>query len=141
GGRSIPVRRADFASPRFPRGPQQPSPARLQARRGSVSSLATHAEKATLHTVSRAASVRSTNSITGISQSGNPHGERPRVVQFTNSTRVPVPKLPSGQLNLLDGQDTRAVGTAKRVASQTAKVFNASVIKKQGSSDGLNLGM
>lgn len=141
GGRSIPVRRADFASPRFPRGPQQPSPARLQARRGSVSSLATHAEEATLHTVSRATSVRSANSITGTSQSGNPHGERPRVVQFTNSTRVPVPKLPSGQLNLPDDQDTRAVGTAKRVASQTAKVFNASVIKKQGSSDGLNLGM
>jgi len=98
GGRSIPVRRADFASPRFARGPQQPSPARLQSRRGSVSSLATHAEEATLHTVSRATSARSVNSVTGISQSGNPHshGERPRVVQFTSSTRVPVPNYPQG---------------------------------------------
>lgn len=56
------------------------------------------------------------------------------MVQFTSSTRVPVPKLPSGQLNILsDGQDPRAISTSKRIASQTARVFNASEIRRQES--------
>ncbi|KIM83109.1 hypothetical protein PILCRDRAFT_784283 [Piloderma croceum F 1598] len=132
GGRSIPVRRADFASPRF--GPQRPSPARVQDRRDSVGSLATHAGEATLHTASRATSIRSLN---GAHQSENP--ERPRVVQFTSSTRVPVPKLPSGQL--VNGQGVKVAGPPRRIASQTATVFNAGEGRRQESVDGLNLGM
>lgn len=132
GGRSIPVRRADFASPRF--GPQRPSPARVQDRRDSVGSLATHAGEATLHTASRATSIRSLN---GAHQSEHP--ERPRVVQFTSSTRVPVPKLPSGQL--VNGQGAQVAGPPRRIASQTATVFNAGEGRRQESVDGLNLGM
>ena len=137
GGRSIPVRRADFASPKSAR-PQRPSPAQIQARRGSAGSLATHAGEATLHTASRATSVRSVKSTSGISYSEDPRGpaERPRVVQFTSSTRVPVPKLPSGQLDILgNGQGAPAAGPPKRIASQTATVLHAVEGGRQGSMD------
>jgi axial budding pattern protein 2 len=146
GGRSIPVRRADFASPKTAR-PQRPSLARIQAHRASAGSLATHAGEATLHTASRATSVRSVNSASGISYQAKLEttrfpAERPRVVQFTSSTRVPIPKLPSEQLNLLaKGQTAPATGQSKRIASQTAAVFNTSEVRRQGSLDGLNLGM
>jgi axial budding pattern protein 2 len=53
-----------------------------------------------------------------------------------------VPKLASGQLNgLAHGQGTQDAGPSRRIASQTAAVFNAVDGRSQESSDGLNLGM
>lgn len=120
GARSIPVRRADFASPR-PGLPQRPSPA-------------THAEDAVLQIASRAQSIRSVNSVGGASyQSESPTapGGRPRVVPFKSSTRVPVPKLPSNQA--VAGHQR-----SNRVVSQSAAILND---KRPLSADGMNLGM
>jgi axial budding pattern protein 2 len=55
---------------------------------------------------------------------------------------VPVPKLPSGQLHVLaSGQGTQVAGPSRRIASQTATVFNAVEGRRQESLDGLNLGI
>lgn len=132
GGRSIPHRKADFT----------PRVTRLQAHRSSAGSFSTHAGEVTIHTASRATSMRSVNSTGGVSyhsQQENALGpKRPRVVQFTSSSRVPVPKLPSDRLLDSNDQNKQASGTNTRVASQIAKVFNAEETRTRGS---LDLGM
>lgn len=133
GARSIPVRRADFASPR-PGMPPMPSPAHLRVRAGSTSSLGTHAEDAVAQIASRAQSIRSVNSVGGTSyQSESPAapGERPRVVPFKSSTRVPVPKLPSNQATTVHQHSSRVV-------SQSAAIVDNN---RPASVDGMNLGM
>lgn len=139
GARSIPVRRADFASPKPGRLPPMPAPARILGRSGSASSLGTHAGEAVLHIASRAASIRSVNSASGVSYQSQPEkshnlAERPRVVQFKDSARVPVPKLPSGQ-GLAGNQIHRPIN---RIVSQTAAIVDG---KRPVSVDGMNLGM
>jgi axial budding pattern protein 2 len=53
-----------------------------------------------------------------------------------------VPKLPSGLLNpLANGQGAPVAGQSKRIASQTAAVFNTAEGRRQGSLDGLNVSM
>lgn len=129
GGRSIPHRKADFT----------PKPAHLRTHRSSGGSLSTHAGEATIHTASRATSINSGKRSSYQSQSdGHPGFKRPRVVQFTSSSRVPVPKVPSDAI-LRHGAP--ATDQTSRVASQIALVYNPDEHKRQGSMDGLNLGM
>ena len=129
GGRSIPHRKADFT----------PKPAHLRTHRSSGGSFSTHAGEATIHTASRATSINSGKRSSYQSQSdGHPGFKRPRVVQFTSSSRVPVPKVPS---DVMLRHDAPVTGRTTRVASQIAMVCNSDEPKRQGSMDGLNLGM
>lgn len=127
GGRSIPHRKADFT----------PKPAHLRTHRSSGGSFSTHAGEATIHTASRATSINS-GKRSSYQSDGHPGSRRPRVVQFTSSSRVPVPKVPSDVM-LRDGPPV--TGQTSRVASQIAMVYNSDEPKRQGSMDGLNLGM
>ncbi|KAI0072046.1 hypothetical protein K474DRAFT_1775744 [Panus rudis PR-1116 ss-1] len=110
---SIPARRPDFARPRSPLVPPQPARTRTGGSNGthdrrkshtssfdsSTSSLDTtsssrsHAVEAIVQTASRAMSIRS--GFSGTSAAAPATIERPRLVPFKNSNRVPVPKLPA----------------------------------------------
>lgn len=131
---SIPTRRADFAPPKGtpPRqssllsstrgiGPsvnyEQNSPRSTSDR----SSIESHTREAVVRTA-RAMSVRSGHSVSVSYPSQTlADGGRPRLVPFTSSSRVPVPRIPSGD----NGNLTADYGTPaglKRIASLSAEV-------------------
>lgn len=159
GERSIPRRRADFAPPRSP--PQVHFEDGQLARQESISSSASdssarnHAAEAVVHTASRATSVRSGRSTSGLSRlSDVPQvaGPRPRLVPFTSATRVPVPLLAPPPLAEGSSEDHhQLVTTTHRVASQSAKICDISVneeqadvsnqIKSSRSGDELSMGL
>ncbi|KAG1732488.1 hypothetical protein EDB19DRAFT_1733635 [Suillus lakei] len=124
--RSIPRRRADFAPPRSPRGPREPSPAAVKdsARRSiiresiqSTSIVSCESRPETIQTIQTAE-------------------EKPRLKQFTNSSRVPPPRSPSSNQATLDVSP----GT-RRIASQTAKVYQEGRDAHHTSIDELRMGM
>ncbi|KAG1864848.1 hypothetical protein F4604DRAFT_1882030 [Suillus subluteus] len=121
--RSIPRRRADFAPPRSPRGPREPSPAAVKdsARRReslqSTSIVSYESRPETIQTIHTAE-------------------EKPRLKQFTNSSRVPPPRSPSSNQTTLDVSP----GT-RRIASQTAKVYQDGRDAHHASIDELRMGM
>ena len=151
GDRSIPKRRADFGPPTTPsmpgavhvRIPRQPgrhearpsidSAASLADSLSSNSSTRTHAIEAVIQTASRALSVRSMKSTSGMSYHSTSDdtaagSAKARLVPFTNASRVPVPDLPA---SLVAGRaDERSDGVAvggrskKRVTSQIANISN-----------------
>ncbi|ETW79356.1 hypothetical protein HETIRDRAFT_9532, partial [Heterobasidion irregulare TC 32-1] len=152
GDRSIPKRRADFGPPTTPSMPgavhvrisRQPgrhearlsidSAASLADSLSSNSSTRTHAIEAVIQTASRALSVRSMKSTSGMSYHSTPDdtaagSAKARLVPFTNASRVPVPDLPA---SLVAGRaDERSDGVAvggrskRRVTSQIANISNA----------------
>lgn len=154
---SIPRRRADFAPPR------SPAQAHLEDNRlsrplstGSTGSLAsnasarTHAAEAVVQTASKAISIRSGKSSSGISHQSaiseptQAVGTRPRLVPFTSAARVPVPRRPTSP-----GLDVGSSAT-RRVPSQTAKVWKSGSpqtgnsdedVAKSGSGDELRMGV
>ncbi|KAG2125030.1 hypothetical protein DEU56DRAFT_962980 [Suillus clintonianus] len=124
--RSIPRRRADFAPPRSPRGPREPSPAAVKdsARRSiiresiqSTSIVSYESRPETIQTIQTAE-------------------EKPRLKQFTNSSRVPPPRSPSSNQVTLDVSPG-----SKRIASQTAKVYQEGRDAHHTSIDELRMGM
>ncbi|KAH9918821.1 hypothetical protein B0H21DRAFT_768535 [Amylocystis lapponica] len=132
GERSIPRRRADFAPPRRKSVTVPPKARTSGDRTSDVSSLAsgsstrTHEAEAIVQTAARATSLRSASA---------PGTGRPRLVPFTSSNRVPVPKLPAeltGEDDMsIDDEPVQGSGTGgattKRVVSQVAKVFRGDV--------------
>ena len=153
---SIPRRRADFAPPRSPAlAHLEDNRLSRQLSTGSTGSLIsntsarTHAAEAVVHTASKAISIRSGKSSSGISQSAltepaQAAGTRPRLVPFTSATRVPVPRRPSSPL-LAAGSST-----SRRTTSQTAKVCKSASprtgnsgedVAKSGSGDELRMGV
>ncbi|THG94916.1 hypothetical protein EW026_g6650 [Hermanssonia centrifuga] len=87
--------------------------------RSSVFSLATHQTQQTVDTQSHDHSIGA-ETTTGAA--------RPRLVPFTSSSRVPVPKLPSlhsTPVNTDDSARESGKGGKKRVVSQMAKVFRS----------------
>lgn len=142
GGRSIPRRRADFAPPKGPLPPTPPERAHttkhahnpsVASSTMSMASVHTHEAEAVIQTAARATSVRSAAS--GVSFASEDARAaalevgRPRLVPFTSSNRVPVPKL-SGDSNTqpadpsidTTGASNKGAST-KRVPSQMAKVY------------------
>ena len=131
---SIPTRRADFAPPKNP-SPRQSS--LLSSTRGigpSVnyeqnsprstserSSIESHTQEAVVQTA-RAMSVRSGHSIS-VSYPSQilADGGRPRLVPFTSSSRVPVPRIPSGDNGNLTADYGYPAGL-KRIASLSVEV-------------------
>ena len=131
---SIPTRRADFAPPKnsSPRrsslrsstrgiGPsvnyEQSSPRSTSDR----SSIESHAQEAVVQTA-RAMSVRSGHSVSVSYPSQTlADGGRPRLVPFTSSSRVPVPRIPSGDNGNLTVEYRNPAGL-KRIASLSAEV-------------------
>ena len=131
---SIPTRRADFAPPKNP-SPKQSS--LLSSTRGigpSVnheqesprstserSSIESHTQEAVVQTA-RAMSVRSGRSVSVSYPSQTlVEGGRPRLVPFTSSSRVPVPRIPSGGNGNLAADYGNPAGL-KRIASLSAEV-------------------
>ena len=131
---SIPTRRADFAPPKnsSPRqsslrsstcgiGPsvnhEQDSPRSASDR----SSIESHTQEAVVQTA-RAMSVRSGRSVS-VSYPSQilADGGRPRLVPFTSSSRVPVPRIPSGDNGNLTAEYRNPAGL-KRIASLSAEV-------------------
>jgi axial budding pattern protein 2 len=131
---SIPTRRADFAPPQnsSPRqsslrsstrgiGPsvnhEQTSPRSASDR----SSIESHTQEAVVQTA-RAMSVRSGHSVS-ISYPSQTlaDGGRPRLVPFTSSSRVPVPRIPIGDNGNLTAEYGNPAGL-KRIASLSAEV-------------------
>lgn len=131
---SIPTRRADFGPPKNPSprqsslrssthgiGPsvndEQNSPISASDR----SSIESHTQEAVVQTA-RAMSVRSGH---GVSVSYPSQtlvgGGRPRLVPFTSSSRVPVPRIPSGDNGNLTADYGKSAGL-KRIASLSAEV-------------------
>ena len=131
---SIPTRRADFAPPKDPsprhsslrsstRGirpsmnDEQNSP-RFASERSSIDS---HTQEAVVQTA-RAMSVRSGHSFSVSYPSQTlADGGRPRLVPFTSSSRVPVPRIPSGDNGNLTADYGNPAGL-KRIASLSAEV-------------------
>ncbi|KAL1942924.1 hypothetical protein VTO73DRAFT_4595 [Trametes versicolor] len=131
--RSVPRRRADFAAPR---ALTTPPLAHAKDNRQSMKSVAssfatssstrTHETEAVVTHAARAVSVRSAVSALSFQSGPAPEGGRPRLVQFTNAARVPVPKLPSSFFSPDPNEPLESGSPAdppKRVASQMAKVF------------------
>jgi axial budding pattern protein 2 len=131
---SIPTRRADFAPPKNP-SPRQTS--LLSSTRGigpSVnyehdsprsasdrSSIESHTQKAVVQTA-RAMSVRSGHSVSVSYPSQTlAGGGRPRLVPFTSSSRVPVPRIPPGDNGNLTADYGSPAGL-KRIASLSAEI-------------------
>jgi len=131
---SIPTRRADFAPPKNPSprqsslrsstrgiGPsvnyEQNSPRSASDR----SSIESHTQEAVVQTA-RAMSVRSGHSVS-VSYPSQilVDGGRPRLVPFTSSSRVPVPRIPSGDNGNLTAEYRNTAGL-KRIASLSAEV-------------------
>ena len=131
---SIPTRRADFAPPKnsSPRqgsllsstrgirpsmNDEQNSPRSASGR----SSIESHTQEAVVQTA-RAMSVRSGHSVSVSYPSQTlADGGRPRLVPFTSSSRVPVPRIPSGDNGNLTA-DYRNPAGLKRIASLSAEV-------------------
>lgn len=131
---SIPTRRADFAPPKnsSPRqgsllsstrgirpsmNDEQNSP-RFASERSSIES---HTQEAVVQTA-RAMSVRSGHSVSVSYPSQTlADGGRPRLVPFTSSSRVPVPRIPSGENGNLRVDYGHPAGL-KRIASLSAEV-------------------
>lgn len=131
---SIPTRRADFAPPKnsSPRQSsvlsstrgigsslncEQDSP-RITSERSSIES---HTQEAVVQTA-RAMSVRSGQSVSLSYPSQTLlDGGRPRLVPFTSSSRVPVPRIPSGDNGNLTADYGNPAGL-KRIASLSAEV-------------------
>ena len=131
---SIPTRRADFAPPKdsSPRqsslisstrgiGPsvnyEQNSPRSASDR----SSIESHTQEAVVQTA-RAMSVRSGRSVSVSYPSQTlVDGGRPRLVPFTSSSRVPVPRIPSGDNGSLTANYGKLAGL-KRIASLSVEV-------------------
>ncbi|KZT07365.1 uncharacterized protein LAESUDRAFT_107448 [Laetiporus sulphureus 93-53] len=160
GERSIPRRRADFGPPKGAKELETPPQAHLAGKSNqrrsadsgasasssltSNSSSKTHEAEAIVQRAARATSVRSGMSVSSPrnSERGFDSG-RPRLVPFTSSSRVPVPKLPSGAVTAdpdapIGGAVQTATGGArtKRVVSQVAKVFrNAAGIERKTVND------
>lgn len=129
--RSVPRRRADFAPPRSPdsdalldAGGSRPG---SYGSSGSLASAETHAAEAVVHTATRATSIRSV----GLDTPQLPPATRPRIVPFTSSTRVPVPRIPTGS-----GKEG---GKSRRIPSQKAQIVHDT--EKSGSGDDLSLGI
>ncbi|KAG2358847.1 hypothetical protein BDR07DRAFT_1416486 [Suillus spraguei] len=122
---SIPRRRADFAPPRSPRGPREPSPAAVKdsARRRYIESL-------------QSTSIVSCESRPETIQTIHTAEEKPRLKQFTNSSRVPPPRSPSSNQATLDVSPG-----SRRIASQTAKVYQEGRDAHHTSIDELRMGM
>ncbi|KZT21150.1 hypothetical protein NEOLEDRAFT_1026073, partial [Neolentinus lepideus HHB14362 ss-1] len=156
GERSIPRRRADFAPPgrentggiKVPQkthGRQSRKAVRpLHRQSNSLESVASYEGEAVVQTATRAMSVRSARSISGIShyshQEGSPAiSARPRLVPFTSAARVPVPTLPILSPNSTAAKTVTKVTThsPKRVASQKADVL----ISPGDSGDDLEIGV
>ncbi|KAA1475581.1 hypothetical protein DENSPDRAFT_932452 [Dentipellis sp. KUC8613] len=132
----------------MPRGPRNPSPAYLKGGQhsihraskpsldsivsladsiGSHSSTRTHANEAVVQKASRAMSVRSMKSNSGVSyhsqtEESGAGPARPRLVPFTNATRVPVPNLPESIASLEADEAAGRDKSRKRVVSQHVKV-------------------
>lgn len=131
---SIPTRRADFAPPKNTSpgqssllsstrgiGPslnyEQNSPRSTSER----SSIESHTQEAVVQTA-RAMSVRSGQSVSVSYPSQTlADGGRPRLVPFTSSSRVPVPRIPSGDNGNLTADYGNPAGL-KRIASLSAEV-------------------
>ncbi|KIJ65153.1 hypothetical protein HYDPIDRAFT_27875 [Hydnomerulius pinastri MD-312] len=126
GERSIPRRRADFAPARSPRGPRVPVPAAVKD--SSRRSLVRESMKST-----QSASAASAESHADTVQTGE---DRPRLKQFTHASRVPPPRSPSS----IAAEPAVSSG-ARRVASQTAKVYKDSHEGRHASIDELRIGM
>ncbi|TRM65335.1 hypothetical protein BD626DRAFT_488440 [Schizophyllum amplum] len=123
GNQSIPHRRADMLPPRSPpqvhfmRGGSPLSRELSLESSGSRDSVLTHAAEAVVQKASRAMSVRSGKSMSGVSfASDMPATARPRLVPF-NAGRVPVPPL--------DAVAKRTDGKP-RVTSHTAELYGKS---------------
>ena len=131
---SIPTRRADFAPPKNPSPRQSSLLSSTRGIRPSVnyeqnsprsaserSSIESHTQEAVVQTA-RAMSVRSGHSISVSYPSQTlADGGRPRLVPFTSSSRVPVPRIPSGGGGNLK-TDYRSPAGLKRIASLSAEV-------------------
>ena len=131
---SIPTRRADFAPPKNPSprqssllssthgvGPslnyEQNSPRSASER----SSIESHTQEAVVQTA-RAMSVRSGQSVSVSYPSQTlADGGRPRLVPFTSSSRVPVPRIPYGDTGNLTVDYGNPAGL-KRIASLSVEV-------------------
>ncbi|EPQ56763.1 hypothetical protein GLOTRDRAFT_25080, partial [Gloeophyllum trabeum ATCC 11539] len=135
GNRSIPRRRADFVPP----GREDTGILAVPANSvDSVASSASYEGDAVVQTATKAMSVRSARSVSGISYLSQPEGTpvvggaRPRLVPFTSAARVPVPTLPP-----MSPKVTKVASPPKRVASQKADVL----ISPGDSGDDLELGV
>ncbi|KIK94995.1 hypothetical protein PAXRUDRAFT_827439 [Paxillus rubicundulus Ve08.2h10] len=123
GERSIPRRRADFAPPRSPKAPRVPVPVVVKDS-------------------TRRSLVRESNqSVSGVSADSHsdtlhPGEDRPRLKQFTHSSRVPPPRSPSS--NVVEPEVSPG---ARRVASQTAQVYKEGQQGRHTSIDELRMGM
>ncbi|KAG1860319.1 hypothetical protein DFJ58DRAFT_874582 [Suillus subalutaceus] len=124
--RSIPRRRADFAPPRSPRGPREPSPAAVKD----------SARRSIIRESLQSTSIVSYESRPETIQTIHTAEEKPRLKQFTNSSRVPPPRSPSSNQTTLDVSP----GT-RRIASQTAKVYQEGRDAHHASIDELRMGM
>ncbi|KAG1899485.1 uncharacterized protein F5891DRAFT_1173623 [Suillus fuscotomentosus] len=124
--RSIPRRRADFAPPRSPRGPREPSPAAVKD----------SANKSIIRESIQSTSIVSYESRPETIQTIHTAEEKPRLKQFTNSSRVPPPRSPSSNQVTPDVSP----GT-RRIISQTAKVYQEGRDAHHASIDELRMGM
>ncbi|KAF4569762.1 hypothetical protein EYR40_008741 [Pleurotus pulmonarius] len=129
--RSVPRRRADFAPPRSPDSDALLDPGGSRpgsyGSSGSLASAETHAAEAVVHTATRATSIHSV----ALDTPQLPPATRPRIVPFTSSTRVPVPRIPTGS-----GKEG---GKSRRIPSQKAQIVHDT--EKSGSGDDLSLGI
>lgn len=147
---SIPRRRADFAPPR--------AMAQVHFDDGRLIRQPSNASMG--DAASRRTSVRSGRSTSMLSHEFNPAtGEtisaRPRLVPFTSSTRVPVPRVPSPTSQTPNGPtDSLMVNPAankSRISSQRARIVKPLVpggskekedgVKSSGSGDDLSMGL
>ncbi|TFK29741.1 hypothetical protein FA15DRAFT_684616 [Coprinopsis marcescibilis] len=145
---SIPRRRADFAPPR--------SMAQVHFEDGHLvrqpSNATMSSDRLSRHTSIRSA--RSTSYLSHENQPDPPEGPltRPRLVPFTSSTRVPVPRVPSMVGNPSSGGPVPVLNIAKsRITSQRAKIFNGKngglkadagdALRKSNSGDDLSMGL
>ncbi|KAL1684220.1 hypothetical protein EV122DRAFT_200433 [Schizophyllum commune] len=137
GDRSIPHRRADMLPPRSPaqvhferRGSPLARQLSLESS-GSRDSVLIHAEEAVVQKASRAMSVRSGKSVSGLSfVSDVATSTRPRLVPF-KASRVPVPPM--------DPVAKRADGKGNRVTSYTAELHpKPSDVTKSPSGDDMS---
>ncbi|EAU90541.1 hypothetical protein CC1G_00925 [Coprinopsis cinerea okayama7 len=138
---SIPRRRADFAPPR--------SMAQVHFEDGHLVRQPSYASAGSdrLEVVSRHTSVRSGRSTSHLSHEYDPDGPlaRPRLVPFTSSTRVPVPRVPSLIASPSAGPTASPSATKSRIGSQRAKIVKPSAagdgIAKSTSADELTMGL
>ncbi|TFK52122.1 hypothetical protein OE88DRAFT_1658941 [Heliocybe sulcata] len=155
GERSIPRRRADFVPPgRENTGIRAPAKARrqpsgkavrpLHRQSDSMGSVTSYEAEAVVQTATKAMSIRSARSVSGISYYSQPEGSpavpaRPRLVPFTSAARVPVPSLPylSPTPTTTKTVKSVTVHSPKRVASQRADVL----VSPGDSGDDLEIGM